>query len=373
MIDKLGHGWLAPALLRRRTLGAALLAILLAAAYWGLFASDRYVSVAHVIVQKTDIAAGQGVELSSLIGSLSGPNGKDQLLLRDHLLSVDMLHKLDSRLDLRGHYSDPQRDLLSRMWGRDTEIEWFHRHYLSRVAVDYDEQAGVLVIRAQAYDPETAHAIAAMLVEEGERFMNAMAHRLAQEQVAFLEDQVVEMNQRVMAARKAVLTFQNAQGLASPQGTAENLVGIINGLETRLTDLQARRNAMLGYLMEDSADIIKLNLEIAAIERQIEKEQRRLASPSGQTLNETVEEYQRLQMEAEFAQDIYKTALVALEQGRIEATRTLKKVSVLQSPTEPQYPLEPRRLYNTVVFALMALMLAGVLHLVAAIIRDHKD
>jgi len=51
-------------------------------------------------------------------------------------------------------------------------------------------------------------------------------------------------------------------------------------------------------------------------------------------------------MDAGFAEDVYKTALVALENGRIEATRTLKKVSVLQRPTVPQYPLEPRRIYK---------------------------
>lgn len=78
-------------------------------------------------------------------------------------------------------------------------------------------------------------------------------------------------------------------------------------------------------------------------------------------------------MEAAFAQDVYKTALVALEKGRIEATRTIKKVSVLQSPTQPEYALEPRRFYNTLVFILVAMLLAGVAHLLAAIVRDHKD
>jgi capsular polysaccharide transport system permease protein len=51
----------------------------------------------------------------------------------------------------------------------------------------------------------------------------------------------------------------------------------------------------------------------------------------------------------------------------------LKKVSVLQYPNEPQYPLEPRRIYNTLIFILFALMVAGIMHLLAAIIRDHKD
>ena len=46
---------------------------------------------------------------------------------------------------------------------------------------------------------------------------------------------------------------------------------------------------------------------------------------------------------------------------------------MLQSPTLPEYSLEPRRVYNTIVFVIVALLVAGVVHLIAAIIRDHKD
>jgi capsular polysaccharide transport system permease protein len=45
----------------------------------------------------------------------------------------------------------------------------------------------------------------------------------------------------------------------------------------------------------------------------------------------------------------------------------------LQSPSMPDYPLEPRRIYNIVAFTLAALLLAGIVHLLAAIIRDHRD
>ncbi len=78
-------------------------------------------------------------------------------------------------------------------------------------------------------------------------------------------------------------------------------------------------------------------------------------------------------MESVFAQDLYKTGLVALEKGRLEAIRTIKKVSVLQTPSRPELALEPRRFYNTLVFILVALLLAGITHLLAAIVRDHKD
>lgn len=365
--------WAAPALLRRRTFRIAAAASLLALVYWGLIASDRYVSEAHVIVQRTDMASSQSVDFSSLISGVAGGSHADQFLLRDYLLSVDMLKKLDAKLDLRGHYSDTGNDILSRMWDADEELELFYRYYLSRVSIEFDERAGILVIKAQAYDPKTATAIATMLVHEGERYMNELAHRLANEQVEFLERQVELRNREALQARQSVMAFQNQNGMVSPQGTVESMAATINKLESQLTELKASRGALLGYLSTNAPAVVKLNLQVEAIEKQIGREQSRLAAPDGSPLNIAVEEFQRLQMTADFAQDVYKTALVALEKGRVEATRIIKKVSILQEPTEPQYPLEPRRLYNLVVFILAALILAGIVHLLAAIINDHKD
>lgn len=362
-----------PRLLRRPIFLLAAIACALAALYWGLVASDRYVSEAHVLIQRTDMAGSQSMDFGSLLAGTTGGSRGDQMLLRDHLLSVDMLKKLDEALGLRAHFSSDAHDPLSRLWSPEPTLEEFHRYYLKRVSVEYDDYAGVLVIRAQAYDPATARAIASRLVEEGERTMNALGHRLAQEQVAFLEKQVQEHGQRAIDARQALLAFQNEKGLVSPQATAESLTGVINKLEAQLTELNARRAALLGYLAPTAPGVVELNLQIDAVEKQIKTEQARLASPKGKTLNRTVEEFQRLELNAQFAQDVYKSALIALEKGRVEATRTLKKVSVLQTPTLPEYPLEPRRLYNVVVFVIVALMLAGVLHLLAAIVRDHKD
>ncbi len=358
-------------LLRDRVLSAAVLITLLAWCYWGLFASDRYVSEAHIIIQGTELGGSQLPDMASLLAGSGG--SRDQLLLRDHLLSVDMLQTLDGALDLRGHYSDSDHDLLSRMGDRDAPLEWFHGYYLSRVSVVMDSESGVLQVRAEAYEPQMAQAIVEHMVSEGERHMNAIAHRLAAEQVGFLEGQADELAERRIAARRVLLAYQNEHALISPENTVENIAAIINGLEGRLSDLQANRAALLGYLRPEHASVAELEMQITAIEKQIAQEKQRVASDDGSALNATLEQYQRLQMEAEFAEQAYNTALLALERGRVEATRTLKQVSVLQSPTLPQYPMEPRRLYNSVVFALITLLIAGIVKLMAAIIRDHKD
>jgi len=195
------------------------------------------------------------------------------MLLRSYLLSVDMLNRLDKALGLRAHYSDSRRDLLSRLWSADISQEWFYRYFLSRVSVEYDDYSGVLVVRAQAYDPQTAHAIVSMLLEEGERY-------------------------------------------------------------ALIADLKARRNALLRNLAPQAPAILDLDFQIAAAEKRIAQERTRPGKP-----------------------------------GELVMT----KLNVLQAPTLPQYPLEPRRMYNIVIFVLIALVLAGIVRLLAAIIRDHKD
>lgn len=357
---------------RRSIIVIAVIASLTAAVYWIFIASNRYVSEAHVIIQRTDLDSNHSMDFPSLLGGTS-INRADQLLLRDHLLSVDMLRKLDAALNLRAHYSDPERDPFSRLWFANASMEWFHRHYLSRVNVEFDDYAGILIIKSQSYDPGLAKAITSLLVQEGEGFMNGMAHNLAQDQVSFLEKQVAQMKERVMQARQKLLAYQDKKGLLSPQATTENIADIIAKLEAQRTVLETQYRALAAYLVPGHANITQLKQQISAVENQITQEKAKLVSSGGKKLNRSVEEFQRLEMEAAFAQDIYKTALVALEKGRIEAIRTIKKVSVLQSPTQPEYALEPRRFYNTLVFMLVTLLLAGVAHLIAAIVQDHKD
>lgn len=341
--------------------------------YWTIVASDRYVSEANVIIQRTDLSAGKGVDISAFLPGTSGTNRTDQLLLRDHLLSVDMLKKLDEALNLRAHYSNWKKDPISRMWLEDAELEWFHRHYLSRVSIEYDDYAGVLRIKAQGYDAQTAQAITQLLVMEGERFMNKIAHELAQAQLTFLITEVEQMNRRLIDARRAVLEFQNRKGLVSPQATVESIGAIVAKLEGQRTDIQTQLASLPSKLVPDHPNIVMLKKSLEAVESQLAQEQAKLASTKGQTLNRTVDAFQRLEMEAAFAQDIYKSALVALEQGRMEATRTIKKVSVLQAPSLPEYPMEPRRVYNIVLTLLVGLLIAGTLKLLEDIVLDHID
>lgn len=340
--------------------------------YW-LFSSDRYVSEAIVIVQNTEQASAPTFELATMLGGIGKISNSDQLLLREHLLSVDMLYKLDAALDLRSHYSDSRWDFASRMWFKDASIEWFHRHYLSRVSVEYDDYAGVVRISAQAYDPKTAQAIASMLVKEGERFMNEMSHSLARVQVEFLDKQVAQAQAQVLHASKELLNFQNQKGLVSPKATVESIHTIIGKLEGQRTELQTQLASLPRNLDRNHPTRKSLQQSLAAVERQIAQEQAKLASTSGKPLNSLMEEEQLLQLELKFKQDLYQTSLVALEKGRMDAARALKQVSVLQAPVLAEYAWQPRRIYGVVATLCITLLVLGIVNLLKAVILDHVD
>jgi capsular polysaccharide transport system permease protein len=347
-----------------------LVAIFVYGFYQAVVATDRYVSTAHVVLNSPQMGI-PDLDFGSILAGTSGSS--DLLLLRDHLLSVDMLRKLNDRLDLRPHYSARKIDRLSRMASPDLPMEKFHAYYLSRVEVVFDEYSKLLRIRAQAFDRETAHAIVEMLLVEGEAHMNAMGRRLAAEQVRFIEGQVEELAHRVTASRDALLGFQNKHGLVSPRATVENLSAIVAGLEGELAKLQAQRTALATTRSEISPEMLNLRAQINALQNQIKIERARMATGSGDALNRTTVEFETLELQARFALELYSSALAVLENTRVEAARQLKQVSVLQFPTLPEYSTEPRRLYKTTVFAILALLAALIAHMLALIVRDHRD
>ncbi|HEX7035949.1 MAG TPA: chain-length determining protein [Pseudomonadales bacterium] len=347
---------------------AVALAILGAAFYWSLIATDRYVSEANVVLQSARLPQTELSVSSILSGGMSG----DLLMLRDHLLSVDMLKKLDDALDLRAHYSSDAIDWFARL-GDDVPMEHFHDYYLRRVEVELDEYAHVLRIKASAYDPETAHAIATMLLEEGEAHMNLLGQRLAAEQVEFIERQVADLRKRLDQALENLLAYQNEQGLLSPTATAEGVSSIISALEGELASLEAQRRALGKSQSPRAPAMVRLQSQIDALEAQIRAERARLAARSGSALNRLAADYETLQLQVDFAREMYSSALAALESTRVEAARSLQQVSVLQSPTRPEYATEPARLYNTTVFAILALLGGLIAHLLAAIVHDHRD
>jgi capsular polysaccharide transport system permease protein len=339
--------------------------------YWGAIASDRYVSESNVILESPQIAM-PTLSFQSLLSGTGGASG-DMLLLRDHLLSVDMLKAVEKKLNFRSHYSDTNIDFFSRLKKSQSTIEELHQYYLKQVSIELDEHAQVLRIKIDAFSPKMANNIAALLLSEGETKMNLMGQRLAKEQVVFLELQVAQLNDKFITARQLLLDYQNANGLVSPTSTVTSLNTVVSDLEAKLSELNTKRTIMTSYQSLLSPNVVGINREINALSQQINHEKSRITTRDGRALNSVSSEYQTLELKAQFAQESYSGALSALERIRIEASRKLKQISILQTPTYPEYPIKPRRTYNSLSFAIISLFITLILHMLLIVIRDHKD
>ncbi|MBS4154783.1 chain-length determining protein [Cobetia sp. MC34] len=347
-----------------------LLSIVLVGFYWLAWADDRYVSKATVVLESPQVSGSSEVSFGSLLSG--NQTDSDLLLLREYLISVDMLKKVQEQLDFRSHYSQ-HGDFFARLGDADVPIEELHDYYLERVNVEMDDYAGVLNIEVQAWTPEFAQQFAQLLLKEGERHMNQMGQRLAEDQVEFLDKQVGLLEVNFEQSRQALLDYQNKNGLVSPTQTVESLNTVVSTLEAQLATYKARKSALASYQSQRSSEMVRIESEINAIKKQVDLEKERLARQSGNALNSVSSQYETLQLRADFAKQSYSNALAALENTRIEASRKLKQVSILQSPILPEYPEQPERLYNVTVFGLVMIFLGFIFSMLVLIVKDHRD
>lgn len=347
---------------------------IVACIYWTM-ASDRYVSEAVVLVQNTE--TGGASSPSDLLSMFTGGSGNktDQMLLIEFLTSIDMLNKLDSELDLRGHYSNTNADIISRMWSKDISTEWFYKYFKNRVTVVYDEYSGVVRISAQAFDPETATKITTLLVQNGEDFMNKLSHKIADEQVLFLSQQVEISKNELLVANEQLLDFQNKRNMVSPTTEVENYQSLIANLEKQKSEILVKIDTLPANLGNNNHIKQSMLTNIKAIEEQISKLREKItnANEKVSALNELADEERLLKMDVEFKKEIYSSTLSGLAKGKLSAARLIKNVGILQSPSKPQYAVKPERLYSIAATIVVMLLVLGMLQLLKAVILDHVD
>ena len=286
-----------------------------------------------------------------------------------------MLNKLDSELDLRGHYSDTNADIISRMWSKDISTEWFYKYFKNRVTVVYDEYSGVVRISAQAFDPETATKITTLLVQNGEDFMNKLSHKIADEQVLFLSQQVEISKNELLVANEQLLDFQNKRNMVSPTTEVENYQSLIANLEKQKSEILVKIDTLPANLGNNNHIKQSMLTNIKAIEEQISKLREKItnANEKVSALNELADEERLLKMDVEFKKEIYSSTLSGLAKGKLSAARLIKNVGILQSPSKPQYAVKPERLYSIAATIVVMLLVLGMLQLLKAVILDHVD
>ncbi len=350
------------------------LPLALASIYLTLFAADRYVSESTIALQHTSNDASSVPGAALLLAGLNTPSREETLYVRQYMRSLGLLQALDAKLGLRKHYEAQKLDLLTRLWG-DTSQEGFLDYYRKRVEVSMDDLSSTLTLRVQGFDPAFAQQLNRAVLEESERFVNEMSHRLAREKLGFAEGELARAAERLQQAKVDVLAFQDKNKLLDPTVQAEASGRVTAELQASITKSEADLRSLRTFLNEDSYQVKALRTQIEATRAQLEIERARATGSGKQSdrLGALTIEFQGMKLKADFALDAYKLALAAVENARIDATRKLKSLVVIEPATLPETAEYPRRLYSLATLLVGCLLLYGVVRLVIATIREHQD
>jgi capsular polysaccharide transport system permease protein len=359
---------------RRLKLMLIALPVALALAYFLLIAADRYVSESTVALQQSgnDASALPGAAL--LLAGINPPSREETLYLKQYIHSLGLLQQLDAKLKLRAHYEAQKLDVFARLWGSASQ-ETFLDYYRKRVEVSMDELSATLTVRVQGFDPTFAHQLNQAILDESERFVNEMSHKLAREKLGFADTELARAGEKLQQAKTELLAFQAKNRLLDPTVQAQASGAMVAELQASITKSEAELRVLRSFLNEGSFQVKALRSQIDATRAQLETERARGTGSGrgGDRLGALAIEFEGLKTKAEFGLDAYKLALGAVENARIDATRKLKNLVVIEPATLPQTAEYPRRLYNLATLLVVCLLLYGIVRLVIATIREHQD
>lgn len=352
-----------------KALGAVMLVVIV---YYLLFAADRYVSSIFLSVRSTtENATSSMTGLVSLLGNNANSN-EDIKYLKAYIQSLDMLKILEEKINLRELYAKQKKDLFFRTH-RWYSQEDFLEYYQRLVGVTFDNDTGLLNVEVQGFNPEDTYLIAQTILEECDHFINELSHANAREQMAFAESELNQFKERYQKAKDDLLIFQNQYGVFDPLKQAEARASLNTQLEGKISQKETELTTMRSYLNETAPQIVMLKSEIAALNKQLNKDTKRITSgQDSQKLNDLAAKFQDLTIQVSFAEDAYTAALKTLETTRIDAFRKIKQLVVIQKPTIPESPKYPERLYNIFTIFVILVLIFGSVRLIYTIIEEHR-
>lgn len=334
---------------------------LVGAVYFGLIATDRYVSEAQFVVRSASRTAGTTGFAAFLQMVGISRSQDDTFAVHDFINSRDATLKLIDRMPLREMYGRDHADALSvfpNLFYRDT-LEQFHRFLRWRIDVSYNSNTGISTLKVQAFSADDAKRIADALLDLSERLINQMNARIRDDSVRFASDEVKRSEDRMVAAQLAITEFRNREVTLDPTASSVHVMELV----ARLAGELSSTNALIAEVRASSPSspqLLPLQRRADAFREQIAVERARI-SRSSDGLAEKIAQFEQLTLEREFAGKALAAAIVALDHARSEARRQQLYLERIAGPSTADQSLEPQRAFlvaTIFVLNLIGLMIA---------------
>ncbi|MDN5536200.1 MULTISPECIES: hypothetical protein [Comamonas] len=345
---------------------------ILSIVYFGLMASDVYVSESRIVVRSPDKPSVSGLG-ALLKGAGFSRAQDDSYTVRDYVLSRDALKEIDNALDVGKAYSSDAVDRVSRFGGLDfdTSFEALHRYYQKKVDVQQDTASSITTLIVRAYTAQDAQSINQKLLELSEGLVNRLNERGRQDLISFATAEVAEAERKSKAAALALSAYRNAKAVVDPERQATVQLQQIAKLQDELIATTTQLSQLKTFTPQNP-QISALQKRASTLQEEISAETTKITGGERSLANKAAE-YQRLALEREFADKQLASALASLEQARNEAQRKQVYIERIAQPSLPDIALEPRRLRSILATFVLGLVAWGVLSMLLAGVREHQD
>jgi capsular polysaccharide transport system permease protein len=365
---------------RRRLLVMALaiaLPTVITALYYGLIASDRYVSDTQMVLNDQSAGAGSAAARSSLL-SLVGVGGGDSnqnnesAIVASFLQSTQAMEALDRAIGLRHMWSAGFIDHFSRLPAHASN-EDFARYYKKHVTIVAEPAEPVIEVKVEAFRPQDSQLIAKTLVQLAQEKLNAAFVGMREDALEFARSEVTRAEQQLASVNDKLREFRNAHSDIDPAVSAQGVGNVTTALFAQLANTEAQLRTTLSYARDDSPAVKALKTRIEALKKQISANRGLLAGEQtdAKPYADVLAAYEDLKLDQKFAQDSYTSAMGFLATSRASLAHQHSYLIDFLAPTLPEEATEPHGARNVLVmfFASVLLWLTG--SLVVSALREH--
>ena len=344
----------------------------LALIYFGLMASDVYLSESRFVVRSPErqVATGLGALLK---GAGFSRAQDDSYTVHDYILSRDALKEINDKLVIGKAFASNTVDLFSRFGGLDfdTSFEALHRYYQKKVEVQQDSASSITTLTVRAYTAQDAQNINQKLLELSEGLVNRLNERGRQDLIRSAASEVADAETKSKAAALALSAYRNAKGVVDPERQATVQLQQAAKIQDELIATKTQL-AQLRAFTPQNPQIQALQLRAKTLQTEMDIETGKVTGGERSLANKAAD-FQRLALEREFADKQLASAMTSLELARNEAQRKQVYLERIVQPSLSDMALEPRRLRGILATFVLGLVAWGILTMLLAGVREHQD
>ncbi|WP_076605750.1 MULTISPECIES: hypothetical protein [unclassified Sphingobium] len=339
--------------------------------YFGLFASDVYISESRFVVRSPEKPAAS--PLGSFLKGAGFANAGDEIYAsQDYVESRDALAALNKTKFVEKAYGNSSISIFDRFnpLGANGSFEDLYRYYRNKVEVKHETASSINTLTVRAFKPEDALALNEGLLEQAEALVNRLNRRGRDDLIQYAESEVSEAKNEASNAALALSDYRNREGVVDPEKQATVQLQMISKLQDELIATQMQVTQLRRFTPENPQipSLITRSKELSGeIDRQLG-----MVAGDRRSLAAAAAKFQRLQLESQFADRQLGAAMAALQEARNEARRKQAYVERIVQPSRPDSALEPRRLRGVLATLVLGLIAWGILSMLLAGVKEHN-